>query len=316
MDEKQQEQKKRRQHIVPQFYLRNFSVEGRLFGLNKSSQKVFPCSTKDIAWEEYFYDVPKEQLIDGHPAGDQIHFFENKLAELEVRFSQAIKQLLSACAIAGPNCEVMSPDANHELCYFIAVQHLRTLEVRHLMEEIARKGAISGNVDSADGKTLAMKPETLAMYQTSLLFSRDTLLPTLKIFNDRSWFVVRNCTEMPFITSDHPVVAADRSGKIAAIRSDASFVYVPISPLYLLMGAPTSIENQLPPKNTIITAKNLRDVWSLNRLQVVASTEQIFSAHNQFQEVIKYLNKNPHVAKKDRDRIKRTGEHSWEVMGF
>ena len=65
-------QKTRRQHYVPQCYLRRFCKGGeRLFAFDKTTRKSFPTRVADIALQRDFYDLP-EDLVEKACPGENI----------------------------------------------------------------------------------------------------------------------------------------------------------------------------------------------------------------------------------------------------
>lgn len=54
---------KKKQHFVPQCYLRNFVGEDKkLFVLDKIKKSIYPADVKDIAQDRYFNDFPEPFL--------------------------------------------------------------------------------------------------------------------------------------------------------------------------------------------------------------------------------------------------------------
>ena len=48
----------KKQHYVPQCYLRSFAVQEQLFVLDKIKKSVYPAKVKDVAQDRYFNDFP------------------------------------------------------------------------------------------------------------------------------------------------------------------------------------------------------------------------------------------------------------------
>ncbi|HTU91364.1 MAG TPA: DUF4238 domain-containing protein, partial [Gemmataceae bacterium] len=54
-------QKRKRQHYVPQSYLRRFCKDGQqLFAFDKTNRKSVQTSVANVALEHYFYDMPED----------------------------------------------------------------------------------------------------------------------------------------------------------------------------------------------------------------------------------------------------------------
>ncbi|CAG1020416.1 hypothetical protein DOJK_00319 [Patescibacteria group bacterium] len=48
----------KKQHYVPQVYLRRFSIKNQINVLDKFNDKSYPSNIKDVAEENRFYDIP------------------------------------------------------------------------------------------------------------------------------------------------------------------------------------------------------------------------------------------------------------------
>src|SRR5690242_18588625 len=87
---------KKKQHYVPQLHLRRFSFDGEhLHVYDKFNRKTFVTSTRDVAEENAFYNIP-EQLItsDFEEIGIYPQMVEDILSRLEGKYQTALKQLL------------------------------------------------------------------------------------------------------------------------------------------------------------------------------------------------------------------------------
>ena len=60
--------KRKRQHYVPQVYLKGFAnitkKKHLLFVYNKENKKSFKCNIKNIGQENYFYSFQEAQVIE------------------------------------------------------------------------------------------------------------------------------------------------------------------------------------------------------------------------------------------------------------
>lgn len=79
----------RKQHFLPQFYLRGFSLDGRgIYQIEKASGKYYGCQIKDTAAVKDFHVLDYEDVEDPHA-------LEKRLADLEGMLSEHMSRLLS-----------------------------------------------------------------------------------------------------------------------------------------------------------------------------------------------------------------------------
>ncbi|WP_294420913.1 DUF4238 domain-containing protein [uncultured Senegalimassilia sp.] len=88
----------KRQHYVPQFYLKNFcDSTGFLWGWDKLKKGIFKCATKDICQSAFLYE---NELKNANPKCGKFilpNSIENTLANMEGEFSTCISQVLQIC---------------------------------------------------------------------------------------------------------------------------------------------------------------------------------------------------------------------------
>ena len=79
----------RKQHYLPQFYLRGFSLDGRgLYQLEKQSGKHYGCQIKDVAAVKDFHELDYQGVEDPHA-------LEKQLANMEEEFARNLVSFLS-----------------------------------------------------------------------------------------------------------------------------------------------------------------------------------------------------------------------------
>ena len=73
------------QHFVPQFYLKNFSQNGKqIFVYDKAIHKSFSCGISSVASQQSFYDNRDNQSM------------ENEIGKLEGNTAGVLKKLIEA----------------------------------------------------------------------------------------------------------------------------------------------------------------------------------------------------------------------------
>lgn len=95
----------KKQHYVPQGYLRNFSFkspsgkEEQIFVFDKTNTNNFPTNIQNIACGQYFNDLPEEIINDFLKSNPEIknkQIFENAFSEVEGKCSPILKDLIEA----------------------------------------------------------------------------------------------------------------------------------------------------------------------------------------------------------------------------
>lgn len=97
---------KRRQHFVPQFYLRGFQCDaGKVFVLDKASKKTFKRPIPSFCQREYLYE--SESNDPNWHAGKYVapSYNEDRLSEMERSFAPALSRVAKLCV---PNTRFMN----------------------------------------------------------------------------------------------------------------------------------------------------------------------------------------------------------------
>lgn len=115
MSSKRQENRVKRQHYVPKMLLKHFCPQGsdHLWVYDKHTGKIRNQAIREIGHETYFNEAP---LGDGWRAS-----YEEKFQHVENIFAPVLVKLNG-----GASLHALQPIEFARLCYFIAVQHLRT----------------------------------------------------------------------------------------------------------------------------------------------------------------------------------------------
>jgi hypothetical protein len=85
---------KKKQHFVPQCYLRNFTNDNGLFVLDKIKQTIYSAKVGDIAQGNYFYDFPTAFLPQDLQGKQENQIIEDDLSKVELNFSKLIKEII------------------------------------------------------------------------------------------------------------------------------------------------------------------------------------------------------------------------------
>jgi hypothetical protein len=215
----------KRQHFVPQFYLRNFSVDPNrklicLYALRSGVLKR-DVPIKEQGYEDYYYG--KDNGV------------ESALGKLEQVVSPIIARALTDNLLPTPG------SADHAaLLKFVILQHDRTPARAAVLNEAMEKTI----------KTLANGFEDLRNKAREFeMDGKETPLIALasaeelsQFANDLAWKLAGNKTSRPFLASDHPAVFYNQfletrkeGGGITGIASRGLQIFFPLGPRHLLM---------------------------------------------------------------------------------
>jgi len=280
------------EHYVPQFYLRNFSVGNNgkaLFCFDKCTSKRFIVPVRNIACEKYFYDVTKaDQLV------------EINLARIESKLGAAYDKLITK-----KDLNSLSWTDRVSLANFVAVQELRTREMREFLGDMVRQFTtkLSEHKLSDDikkqlqeiNKAEYPKEFQIRMFQNVKEFS-DIIL-------SMKWILIENNTKMLFWTSDHPInrynPKKDILGNLGYLSSGIQ-IFFPLTPLLSLCLCDLVEYFAYPEK---MKTDNIDNVIFENHLQVMWSTRFVLSQDDDFSLAENMLEKEPELRNVKRKRV-------------
>lgn len=281
----------KRQHFVPQFYLRAFTSTPdernpqamRVWTFDKPSMRTWEARIQEVASRNGFHD-----LTPGDTKQELEKLFSN---EIEPQFKDTVARLLACIAEGRPFDQTLKA----EMGYFLAVQFLRTQAFRATIKdvldqfgEIMRRQMKHVRPD-LDWDAVRVEGRVGAARHAEFMFADATLRDLVGVFADHVWSVGRNITDTPFFTSDTPVVwhnYADLPPLLGrgGLGTYGAEVMFPLSPRHVLVmterryaqGRGQSVDGQVLP----FAAGPVR---LANALQVEQSDRQLFASANAFQ---------------------------------
>lgn len=244
---------KKKQHFVPQFYMRNFSPDGKSFSLYiiKEARVISRSSFANQCCEEYYYGEDLE--------------WENTLARMERQWSISIKK-----AIQNEN---LNNDEIDDLKEFIVYQLIRTrgqnnqLKIEGLADVLHRS---CSNLDM-----LMYKEHPIVINEAIKVIDKmnhpaewlNYIKNKARIVDDLSILIVNYDTPNVLISSDNPVIIFNPFIKDALHLSYMGIVMAcPISPSCLLV----LYDSKLYPRFASVQqrrSRNNEEVIKLNNLQ-------------------------------------------------
>jgi hypothetical protein len=208
-------------HYVPRFYLRRFVNENhQLWVFDKSSGKIFQTTCENIAGENQFYwnQELKEQ---GH---DPLTL-EKQFADLEADAAGITNDWFRQF---GRGDKLIIPKINRDIIsLYIATQLLRTAEARNRIVEFSQ--LINPAYDAEqDARQLHI----------SLIWDEGLVEHMRKRIRSCIWIFGRNESEIPFLTSDHPVLIKNYSNTQwlsgPVVNEKGMYIVFPLTPTLIM----------------------------------------------------------------------------------
>jgi hypothetical protein len=179
----------RREHYVPRVYLEHFGTS--LTGFDKRTGNVFTTTSKNVAFEEGFYDL--DPNID----------LEGLIAKNERSLMSGIRELIEKS-----NPTAISSESRAKVSLFVSLQFVRTREYREEIKETGGKflTEIVNNEPRFKGFDfkVVMKEELAQALQAQAIVD-DTVPKTAWFLGNSRWTLLVNRSKVPFWTSDNPV---------------------------------------------------------------------------------------------------------------
>ena len=193
---------KEKQHTVPQFILRNFSIKNRLYTYDKYTGKIYCSNVANSGCERSFYDFEiktNDKLIKGT--------IEEKLCEIEYKASSVIRKILDGDTVVN-----ITDKEKNDIVYFLAVQMVRTPNVKHnykSMPEQLRNAIRKRMPNLGEGDILDEKLPNFDDSDFNLFFDMLIADSTERLrgyFDNLEWILVKTDEMNPFLIGDSPVV--------------------------------------------------------------------------------------------------------------
>ena len=261
----------RKQHIVPQCYLRNFTSNNQIFVLDKEAKKIYSASINDIAQKRFFYDFPDGFLPKEFQKGNP-QFIENALSKRERSFCQCLRQIIDYLEkVENDNVSsyipILTQEAKRTFSRYLTIQLIRTNSmrkgIRNMLQGLSDfkeklDNLLVKNKDSSEIKFPHFTPSPNSINFNDLIrisLDEDTQLQHLysvskslssggseseiyKILTNHIWLFCINPTSIPLWTSDNPIVIQPYEQKGIegiGLSSDGVQVIYPISHKHLLI---------------------------------------------------------------------------------
>lgn len=246
--------------------------------------------------------------------GNKKYIEKEHFSELEGAYSKVLKSVIDKSyngqSWVLTNCKAMAKHEKELLAFFIAVQVIRTKRFRTNIEDMiagaAQMIAYKSQMDNPD----ALPKETFEVRANSdfvkLQHSMMILAPQVKMFltdilESHIWVMCVNKTDIPFYTSDAPVVKIphkyDKFMSYAGYASHGIEIAFPISPKLLLCMYDAKTYGPIFEDLQFYEISDVEEVKFYNLQQVAHSYRCVFAIGDDFSMAKKYCEKYPDLQK-------------------
>lgn len=296
----------KRQHYIPQFYLKNFTIDRRkIQAYNLATKKFNKINCSEVCSKDYFYG--------------QMPAIERTFSGLESECSRIMSNI-----IRENNLSKITVNDYCILLFLLSFQYARTLKLKMEVEQYFNK--ISNNIFRSiiDGKNLkiVVNGPIHAYAIKSIMESGPYLI------KDLTPILFVNFTKRDFITSDNPIILYNSffnnpeghflyppSGT-TGLQSPGLQIFWPLDTKHMLVLYDKEFYNFKVASNKCVKICLEKDIDALNSMQFFSCSNNIFFADQSQNENIKSL----HSKYKDLineeyqaiDTIKRTKSNGQE----
>lgn len=325
---------KKNQHYVPEFYLKNWTIEGKnqIYVYDKKTKKSFLTNVNNVASERYFYDIDwlgiltdedlktcgihkedvenlaKEQFLENFFANDIEGDFKNRITSIIDRVSKMNRWEIR-------NCFFLNIPDKVYLSYHLSLQLLRVKAMRSRMEEesdcieqILRDIGASNQVV----EKYTIRNNQISYLQSKMIADKNVIKDFILSFCDLTWVLLVNRTNLPFFTSDNPIGTQAHIQhpflSMRGLKSPGVEVFFPLSPQILLLMLDGKYHKLLNYERTIREIDLVDVIEYYNSLQFYESERYFFSNTNDFSIADKILVKNPRAFDSPRTEMNYGGK--------
>lgn len=327
----------KKEHYVPRCYLKNFSHDDRkinVFDKFKMQNRNQPL--QDVAMENYFYDVnmidmlkkvdeeKRKQLeIDlmklvGTDDWEDVlkilrktKYIEKEFfAEIEGLYSELLQRIINKSYDGNQwvlnNCFAFSEEEKLILSLFIAIQIIRTKVFRDILGDSIEKMyqtllyKMQMNREDALEKEeikVEVDKDFVKLQHSSMILNDRSTVEMAEILSKHIWIMYVNKTEMPFYTSDCPVINIphkfDEYVSYGGVKSEGIEIAFPISSKLLLAMYDENYYKTILEDRKFICLKDQSQIEYYNYMQLINSDRCIFCEYDNFEYAKKICVTNP-----------------------
>ncbi len=266
--------KKKNQHYVPKFHLRQWSLDGKLISLYNKNNKVFvdnKAPIKKAASKNYLYD--KDGTV------------ENLFATLESYIAPICKKIIDSESLSS-----LSDFELDSLYLHVTMCNERTAAAGEDYEELIMATIqTSLQMYQAHGRFLDIDVNTIKdkLYvQFPCSRAIQNALKYYPLIKDLKLSLIKNTSSVEFLTSDYPTIKYNLwslSRKLYSgwgMSSVGIMFILPISPKLALIAYDPVVYSIKNLRNNIVSIKKKSQIDEINGLMVLNANQSLFFSPN------------------------------------
>lgn len=314
-------QKTKKQHYVPQFYLSSWSIppQNHVFVYDKKLDMIRKNSIRDVASENYFYDIDINELFSEGEIDElkrngiiwteeAAQYIEKAFSEnIETPFSFILKQVVDKTNNATPwhlqNCFFISEEDKFDFADFLAYQFLRTKRTRNALLEtsdLIRQVLTSMGASQKTIDRNTISPKEAKYIQLRMLFDSKNISELRCLLYDLVWLLGVNQTKTLLFTTDNPVgTKAHIKNSLLpqnGLTSRGVEVFYPISPNVILIMLDGTYHTEFQALDRrYIQITDAHRIVSYNAILSDQAERFVFSSDGQFSTIEKMKKLQPDI---------------------
>lgn len=319
-------QRTKKQHYVPQTALRRFSPDGeRIFVYDKISNEARLSNIRDVAQQRYFYDIPQEVIPADLQQTMDRQSIEHRLSELEANFNTVVEHVLRKVTSRNPlrrflNFVTLRQDKTincsdkKALCFFVALQYLRTREFRLIMkdgleqfEAAIRKRIPADQIDLFFEDFRGVNEVDVRMHHLSLMLDNEFVSELTALLYGHILVIGQNRSNHKLYTSDNPMVRQAHKRhpvlRNIGIGSPGIEIAMPLSSDHILIFMEKTHFAPLAKSDRKLVNLVEENIEYYNSLQVQGCERQVYCETDDFELARDFCQRWPERCSQQRKRV-------------
>lgn len=298
---------RKNQHYVPQFHLKQWSLNGKQISLYNKQTGVFvnnKASIKHVASKDYFYG--------------QDGVLEEMLGSVEAKVSPIYKKLITSEAPLA-----LSDEEYQFFCLYIMLCNERSLLSGDTFESLKKEQLrVSLEMHQAHGNYLDIDPNAIDDLEVEIpcFNSIRSVFKYHPIILDLKLILIKNISEADFITSDCPTIKYNLWALKRCLYSGwgsgsvGIMFFIPISPRYAVCMYDSTVYSVSGEQRSVLTLKQKTQINEINKLMLLNSYRVVFLPGNMPLEYVTNLIKKIPECKNKQNFITTLGNQEHRLI--
>lgn len=326
----------KKQHYVPQFYLRNWRLSNekhQVYVYDKEKDCIRINNIEYVASERYFYDIDFDDFFT-ETAVEKLHAkgfswsdevkrqgIERTFAEkIEKPFAEELSALLEKVKVLTPwhisNCEFLSQEKKKRFSEYLTFQIIRTKSVRmDIMNTSDCFSQILKEMEIPDSliEKYNISKEAAKQSHIMMFFDSENIKDVTMLFYNLTWVLGINRTNVKFFTSDNPIITHSHIVhpfiQMNGLASKGVEVVFPLSPNVILIMFDGEYHQMMKSfDRCYVEIDDEQNVYFYNSLLAMQAGRFVFSSDGNFEIINTMKHVDPNVFNYPQTQIKWGGK--------